>query len=208
MNCTACGALQPPQQGANSFEVLGLPVRVLVDEEALSTRHLELTRALHPDFHGEASPTEQAHSLAWSSQVNDAHRSVRTLVGRVGEVLAIHGRSMETAETAWRPPQDLLMEVFEINEGLDELESGSVENAHQALGSLESIVQGWKEDVRTGMVSHGEAWDVADELSREGVLDQLLVEYARHSYVANLWSRVERVKRSVGAPPERAGEES
>ncbi len=74
MNCAKCGSLQAPQEGLNSFQVLGLPVRVLVDEDELSTRHLELTRALHPDFYGDASPTEQAQSLAWSSQVNDAHQ--------------------------------------------------------------------------------------------------------------------------------------
>ena len=197
MICTQCEVLQAPGVGLNPFEVLGLPVRVLVDDAELAALHLRLTRKLHPDFFGDASPAEQAHSLEWSSRVNDAYRALRSLQARAGQVLAVHGRSMDTTEGGWRPPQTMLLEVFEINEGLDTLQEGPVATGAEALERWESTVQGWKEQVMEGMVSRAEAWDTAEGPAKEAVLDALQEVLARSSYVENLRGRIERVRTAL-----------
>lgn len=197
MNCAGCGVLQAPGVGLNPFEILGLPVRVQTDESELAETHLRLTRKLHPDFFGDASPAEQAHSLEWSSQVNDAYRALRSLPARAVQVLAVHGRSMDTTEGGWSPPQTMLIEVFEINEGLDAVQEGAVARGAEALERWESTVQGWKDQVKEGMVSQAEAWDMAEESAKDAVLDALQEVLARSSYVENLMGRIERVRSAL-----------
>ena len=196
MACGPCGVLQAPRLDWNPFEILGFPVSIQLDEEELSAAHLRLTRSLHPDFFGNADPIEQAHSLAWSSLVNDAHRVLKSVMSRVAQVLAVHGRSIETTDGGWRPSQAMLMEVFEINEGLEDIQGGAGGSASQSLEEWDSTVQGWKDELMAGMVSHGEAWDTADSAAQEALLDALQEALARHAYVENLRGRIERVKQT------------
>lgn len=197
MTCAQCNALQPPRSDLNPFETLGFPVSVQLDEAELSAAHLRLTRSLHPDFFGNADPIEQAHSLAWSSRVNDAHRVLKNVMSRAGQVLAVHGRSIDTTEGGWRPSQAMLMEVFEINEGLEEIQRGSAGSTSQSVDEWDSTVQGWKDELMAGMVSHGESWETADSVEQQALLDALQEALARHAYVDNLRGRIERVKQTL-----------
>ena len=59
------------------FAVLGLEPRLDLDAKALERAYLDRSRAVHPDFHQNARPEQQAEMLARAAELNDAWRVLR-----------------------------------------------------------------------------------------------------------------------------------
>jgi molecular chaperone HscB len=96
---------------------LGIAPRFAVDLEALSQRHRDLSKALHPDRHAGGSAASRRMALGRAIEVNDAFRVVRDPVRRAEALLRRAGVPVgETAEPKASPA--LLMEMMEAREEL------------------------------------------------------------------------------------------
>lgn len=102
------------------FDFYDLPESFVLDEAALKRRYYQLSRELHPDFHAQSTPAEQAEALRLSTLNTDAYRTLAAPDARMAYVLAQHGL-LEEGQPQALPP-DFLMEVMELNEQLMELE--------------------------------------------------------------------------------------
>jgi molecular chaperone HscB len=103
------------------FALLGLPRRFALDRAAAEARHLELSRALHPDRHSSAPPGERRLSLSRAVEVNEAFRLLRDPIKRAETILRLEGLDAEVGETREpKPSGAFLMEVLEARERLDE----------------------------------------------------------------------------------------
>ncbi len=105
----------------NYFEFFGLPVSFQIDISDLQRRFYQNSRKYHPDFHTLASETEQAEMLELSTLNNRAWKTLSDPDQRIRYVLEVKG--LRGDEAVQPPlPQDFLMDMMDINEGLMELE--------------------------------------------------------------------------------------
>jgi molecular chaperone HscB len=126
--CAACGALQPPDDKADLFVVLGLPARYAVDLRAAEGAYKELSRQVHPDRFATADSRARRASLARTVQLNQAWRTIKDPVRRAEYLLTragidVAGRQptpggeeKRTVEVA--APPAFLMEILELNDEL------------------------------------------------------------------------------------------
>jgi molecular chaperone HscB len=101
------------------FETLGFEPAFDLDPALLERRHLELSRALHPDRYAGRPASERREALGRAIAVNQAFRLLRDPIGRAEALLEKHGREPSESNV---PPADpmLLMDVLERREALSE----------------------------------------------------------------------------------------
>jgi molecular chaperone HscB len=121
MECAHCGALLPPDPGADFFGVLGVERRYDLDMASVEQRYRELTRKLHPDRFARADTRARRASLARSVQLNEAWRALKDPVRRAEYLLGL--LSMKTDARSREKeiaPAALLAEILELRQELGE----------------------------------------------------------------------------------------
>jgi molecular chaperone HscB len=174
----------------NYFEVFGLPKRLTLDLKALEKTFHELSRKYHPDYFAGASADERQRALQMTATINDAYRTLRHPVRRVEHLLEIEGFKPDGSKV----PQSFLMEVFEINEQLEEARSGTATPAQiEALKrDIEERAQGFESQLQAAAVS----WDAlcesqAGETQKKQHLSRLTEILSESSYIRNLQRELE-----------------
>jgi molecular chaperone HscB len=126
--CAACGALQPPDDKADLFAVLGLGARYAVDLPAAEVAYKDLSRRVHPDRYATGDPRARRASLARTVQLNLAWRTIKDPVRRaeylltragidIGGKQPAHGSEERRTIEVGAPPA-FLMEILELNDEL------------------------------------------------------------------------------------------
>jgi molecular chaperone HscB len=208
--CAGCGRLQPIRP-ASYFEIFGLDRRLALDIEALERQFYRLSRRLHPDRFAASSNDEQQLSLAQSSRLNDAYRTLADAVRRAeylletegvwqreqrrggqGQPNGANGGAGADDATAGSVPAELLEEVFELNMALDEARSGL-----KAGGGLDEATRTTLEETRAGFLARMQqneaelkrlfaAWDNSLPRGDRAALDSIGQTLDRRRYLRNL----------------------
>lgn len=126
--CAACGALQPPDDHADLFAVLGQPARYAVDLAAVEAAYKDLSRQVHPDRYATADPRARRASLARTVQLNLAWRTIKDPIRRAEYLLTRAGidlggkqpapGSEERRTQEVGAPPAFLLEILELNDEL------------------------------------------------------------------------------------------
>ena len=114
--------------GADYFAVFSLPRKLALDVKALERSFYRMSREVHPDRFAQASAEKQQWSLAQTSLLNDAYRTLKQPIPRTEYLLRLEGVELADEKTPLKPPADLLEEVFELNMQLEEM------RANQKMG--------------------------------------------------------------------------
>ncbi len=204
--CGFCGKVQPPQSEVSYFDIFALPAKLDLDLAALEKQFYRSSRKLHPDAYARATEEEQAWSLAQSSLLNDAYRTLKHPVERTKYLLKLEGVQFEDdrsqaagpanpAPNLSKVPPDLLEEVFELNMQLEELrmtrkmgeddpqlredlERSRSQFAAQ-LGSVDSDLRGlWS--------AWDQAWEQGVEAKKTAAKEAMTALLQRRSYLQNL----------------------
>jgi len=101
------------------FDTLGLRPDFDLDLEAAARRHLELSKALHPDRFTTSPKAERRQALGRAIEVNEAWRLLRDPVRRAEALLRRLGLAVEENQEP-KPDPELLMEMMELREALSE----------------------------------------------------------------------------------------
>jgi len=175
------------------FEVFGLPRTLGIDLAALEKTFHQLSRRYHPDYFTTAPPAEKTQAVRMTALLNDAYRTLRNPVRRVEYLLSLYGFKSDGSKV----PQSLLMEVFEINEQLEEVKAGraSVEEAD----SLRAQINEKRERFDAEMQQSSLTWD---ELVKSGAGEPALKDHlaklaeilSESSYIRNLEKELEGEK--------------
>jgi molecular chaperone HscB len=173
-----------------------------IDLEDLERRFHLLSWKLHPDNFVRASEQERELSLALSSEVNDAYRTLREPLSRMEYLLAHEGMRKEGAQKQQAPPE-LLEEVFELNESLDELRDarasgGDASQTMTVRTRLEAAAKDFDAklaDVDTELETIAGEWDTAfdseaDEAAQKDLMGRMNEVLNRRSYIRNLVNKV------------------
>jgi len=174
----------------NYFEVFGLPKRLNLDLKELERTFHELSRKSHPDYFTNAPSEDRQRALQMTATLNDAYRTLRHPVRRVEHLLAVEGFKPDGSKV----PKSFLMEVFEINEQLEEVKSGAANKDQiEALRrEIESRAQEFESQVQTASAE----WDRleaagASEVQRKQHLSRLTEILSESSYIRNLQRELE-----------------
>lgn len=134
--CGSCVKVLPISERGDYFEYFGLSCRLNIDLLDLERRFHALSRKFHPDFYQSAGTQEKAISLENSAAINRAYRVLRDPVARAEYVVQLESGAAKQIPAA--PPQDLLMEMFDLQEALQDyrahVESG--QDAAELLAQL------------------------------------------------------------------------
>jgi molecular chaperone HscB len=112
--CDHCRSLYPAD-GLNHFALFGLSPRYELDLVALRQKYLQLSRGIHPDFHG---ADDSSLSLHLSAQLNEAHRVLADPVLRAEYLLELCGG--KSAKDDKRVPAEVLTTAIMWREDLQE----------------------------------------------------------------------------------------
>jgi molecular chaperone HscB len=203
--CAACGRIQPLAVEANYFEVFALPRKLRLDAGALEREFYRLSRRLHPDVYARASPQEQEWSLANSSLLNDAYRTLKDPVKRTEYLLKLEG--IVSADEGGpkkedRVPADLLEEVFELNMQLDEMRMTRQMGEDDAQIEKDLLVakenfDGQFKSTDVALEKLWDKWDAAvdasDEALKQSAKDEMAALLDRRRYIRNLVNSVNEV---------------
>src|SRR5437773_5754160 len=167
------------------FEVFGLPRVLGIDLAALEKTFHDLSRRHHPDYFSTASPAEKTQAVRMTALLNDAYRTLRHPVRRVEYLLSLYGLKSDGSKV----PQSLLMEVFEINEQLEEVKAGRA--SVEEIDSLRTQIKEKRERFDTELQQASQAWDElvktnAPEAMLNGQLAKLAEILSESSYIRNL----------------------
>src|SRR5437868_9772132 len=102
------------------FEVFGLPRLLGIDAASLEKTFHGLSRKYHPDYFSTAAAAEKTQAVRMTALLNDAYRTLRHPIHRVEYLLSLYGFKSDGSKV----PHALLMEVFEINEQMEEVKAG------------------------------------------------------------------------------------
>lgn len=200
--CGACGRIQPLSAEVNYFEVFALPRKLRLDTVALEREFYRLSRRLHPDVYARASQQEQDWSLANSSLLNDAYRTLKDPVKRTEYLLKLEGivsPDQGGTKREDRVPADLLEEVFELNMQLDEMRMTRQMGEDDA--QLQKDLLAAKDNFDTQFKSTDaaleklwEQWDAgvdaSDEAKKQSAKEEMAALLDRRRYIRNLVNSV------------------
>jgi molecular chaperone HscB len=212
--CPQCTKILALGRPTDYFTFMGLPRSLNLDTALLEQHFRALSRQFHPDYFYNASPAERRASLDRASYLNDAYRTLRNPVQRIGYLLELEGvltpadRS-ETGQSKQAPP-DLLEEVFALNEELDEVRDARAGGApaEQWLPRLQRAARPIEEkraEHERQLLDLSSRWDAVagepiDAPARREVLDALRLRMLERNYINNLLASIEREMSGAGAP--------
>jgi molecular chaperone HscB len=169
----------------NYFEVFGLPRALGIDLKDLEKRFHQLSRQHHPDYFTIAPAEEKEQALRMTALLNDAYRTLRNTADRVEYLLTLEGFKPDGS----RVPKSLLMEVFEINEQIEEAKSGSV--SAEQIDVLRKQIRAKRDQFDAQLETACQHWDQllkvgAPESDKNHQLAKLTEILSESSYIRNL----------------------
>jgi molecular chaperone HscB len=173
----------------------------------LDQRYRVLSRMLHPDYFHNRDAAERRASLARSSYLNDAYRTLRQPASRLAYLLKVEGAAAPGSDglaplADAQVPAALLEEVFALNEELDwvrdERARGVPEpqwraRLEQARGPIDAKRSRHEAELQELSAKWDEVVDhTAGEHERREVLSALRHRMVERNYIVNLLAGIER----------------
>lgn len=127
------------------FDALGLSPAFDLDLSEAERRHLELSKALHPDRYAGRPAAERRQALGKAIEVNEAWRKLRDPVDRASALLSRLGLALEEGAEP-KPDPELLMDMMERREELSragrERDEGRIEALITDMRAKEQLAMG------------------------------------------------------------------
>jgi molecular chaperone HscB len=206
--CPQCTKILSLGRHGDYFAYLGVPRRLKLDPADLEARFRALSRQFHPDYFYNAAPAERRASLERSSYLNDAYRTLKAPISRIGYLLELEGiwtaaDRVDGGGATKQVPAALLEEVFALNEELDEIRALRESGAPQE--QWQTRLQRARQPIEAKRVEHEEQieelsakWDALVETNggsaagRPEVLNALRERMLERNYINNLLATIER----------------
>lgn len=131
LSCDDCHQLLAHVQGADFFELFGLPQKYEVDPRELEEKYITISRNIHPDKYAVAGPEMQAFALRASAAVNNAYAVLRDPIHRAEYLLESAGGPSATLNK--QVPPDMLGEIMMLREGIEEAKAGGDQQSLDAI---------------------------------------------------------------------------
>jgi len=169
----------------NYFEVFDLPKILVIDPGMLEKKFHELSRKFHPDYFTTGSAEDKQKALAMTSLLNDAYRTLRHPVRRVEYLLELEGFKSDGSKV----PKSFLMEMFEINEQIEEVKSGAA--TPKQIAAVRNDIESRAAQFESQIEKASAEWDRlisnrASDAELKAQLSKLTEILSASSYIRNL----------------------
>jgi molecular chaperone HscB len=196
--CTSCAHVLPLPNRISYFEFLEMPDNLDVDLDALEKTFYRLSRQLHPDFFQNRPEEEQRAVLERSATLNKAYDTLRDTTRRVEYLMKLRGFEPATAKN--QVPQDLALEIMELQEQIEEYQSSEGLARERCAQSLEAGIVDMKER-REALVRAlpglCRQYDHTPDERKNGVLEEMRKSIDKSNYLARI---IENVEKALGQP--------
>jgi molecular chaperone HscB len=159
--CPSCNKILPIVNEVDYFTYLGMKRRLSVDLDELEKRFYDLSKQMHPDYHYTGSELEQEVSLEKSTLLNVAYRTLRDPIERAKYMIQLYWG--EVPKEQKKVPQELLMEVMDLQEKLQEekFESDIIrkESLRNELALMKSRLEAKMRALETNLQDIFAEWD-------------------------------------------------
>lgn len=163
----------------NYFEFYNIPVSFQVDESALRRTFYQNSKKYHPDYHTLSDAEQQAEMLEKATLNNEAFQTLSDPDRRIRYILQLKGLLQEEGKQT--VPQDFLMEMMEINEGLMELELDFDETRYAAvLKEIDNLENNLIEGIQPVLNNY------SDEAENSADLQTVLEYYLKKRYLLRI----------------------
>jgi molecular chaperone HscB len=201
--CPQCTKILTLGRQGDYFSYLGVPRKLNLDLADLDQKFRSLSRHFHPDYFYNATPNERRASLERSSYLNDAYRTLRQPIARIGYLLELEGLGTTTPGHASKEvPPALLEEVFALNEELDSVRElrnagAPADEWRSRLEQARKPIETKREEHETHLQELSAKWDAlldanATDAERRAVLGDLRERMLERHYISNLLATIER----------------
>jgi len=126
----------------NHFELLGVPARFRVDQDAVERAYRALQAEVHPDRHAGSDDADQRLALQASARVNEAYRALKSPVLRAQHLLALNG--IDAADE-----RDTALDVEFLERQLERREAVADAAAEGAVDALDRMLREVRVEMRT-----------------------------------------------------------
>jgi molecular chaperone HscB len=185
------------------FTLFSLPPHLNLDLAVLEKSFYAQSRKLHPDRFAAKPAAEQEASLAASSELNDAYRTLRSPIARTEYLLSLEGIQLEEQSRAATDlakstgttkkqvaPPDLLEEAFELNMALEEMKLDPDPNVRKDLEAARDKFTAMLAASQAQLEALWTAWDAAvdsaDATAKSAAVAAMVALLNRRSYIRNL----------------------
>ncbi|MFT4760266.1 MAG: molecular chaperone HscB [Paraglaciecola sp.] len=169
----------------NYFEFYNIPISFKVDASTLKRTFYKKSKDYHPDFFTLESEEKQAEVLELSTLNNEAYQTLTDFDTRMKYVLDLKGVLEEEGKNSI--PQEFLMEMMEINEGIMELEFDFEETTYQnTKKSVEALDNQLLKSVQS-IVEHYD--DTADN---EADLNKMKLFFKKRRYLLRIFKNLSK----------------
>jgi molecular chaperone HscB len=223
--CPQCTKILSLGRQGDYFAFMGVQRRLNLDLAELEQRFRALSRQFHPDYFYNATPAERRASLERASYLNDAYRTLKQPISRIGYLLELEGvwtgadRGGTPQSGANAVPAALLEEVFALNEELDEVremrEGGAPESEWTArLQRARVPIEDKRVEHERQLNELAGRWDAlldgdgsgSREPERREVLSALRERMLERNYISNLLATIDREMSGSGPEPKATAE--
>ena len=127
------------------FEIAPSPS---IDEVGLRKFFLRNSKKYHPDFYALESEEKQAEILELSTLNNQAYKILKDFDKRLKHLLELKGVLADEGQN--KLPQEFLMEMMDINEGIMELQ---FESSDDTFLKIKKEVDGFEDELKSSIES-------------------------------------------------------
>ncbi len=169
------------------FELFDIPVAFHLDEAALKTSFIKLSRECHPDHFTLASEEKQDEMLERSTEINKAYKVLGDFDQRLQYILTQKG-ALE-GEGQDKLPQAFLMEMMDINETIMDLQfdpdPAMTTKAKEQIAAFDAELQ-------SGIAGVLQA---PDAVNNEDALSSAKDYYLKKKYLKRIYENLDKVGR-------------
>jgi len=148
----------------NHFELFGLAPAFALEPAQLDRAYRDIQSKIHPDRFAHAGEAERRASMQWTTQVNEAYRTLRSPVQRAKYLLELNGVDV-AFETNTAMPADFLTEQMELRENLEAARDvGSLDLLQKNLLNQKQTLEAMIADCVDGRHDYSSASDLVRRL--------------------------------------------
>jgi molecular chaperone HscB len=158
----------------NFFEFYELPMKFSIDNALLRQKYFEKSKQFHPDFYINETEAVRDDVLAQSTLNNTAFKTLSIDNLRVKYVLEVAGTLGDGDKEIL--PQDFLMEMMELNEGIMEKDANTLQGIKTRVSQIEN-------ELKTSLKDLCDAYDARGEGE---LLQSIKTIYLKQKYLLRI----------------------
>lgn len=173
----------------NFFELYQLPVSFSPDQLLVKQQFYALSKKFHPDFYINESEEEQQRVLNLATENNKAYQVLSDPQRTLQYMLQIHDLLPEGE--SYSLPQDFLMSMMEINEGIMELE---FEPNSESLTDIKNKVSAIGQSLTNELSGLTAGYDGLEQSDQRKRLLAIKDVYYRNKYLHRIYENLQKLE--------------